>query len=972
LITPVARLFSISNAYRDSLRRLLTLAVAPLLIVLLLAISLPGIVDPLLVLAEGYLVFHILAESVAILAALLIFVVGWHAAKRGAALSVLVLACAFMGVGMLDFLHTLTYDGMPVILGLDDPQQSIYLWLAARLLAAAGLLAALLLKWERKSRETERWAVLGGVLLLVMLVSYAVFSGSINLPDVYDPATGLTALKTALEATVLALHLIVAALLFLRLSDVQPYHGVAMLGANLIMAMASVWFIMYSNLTDGYVVAGHAYKVLAYLFLFRAIFSEAIEWPYIQVQESERKLQATLDAVPDLMFGISADGSYHYAHSSDPRLPQQELDKLLGTNIWDFLGEPAAKVFLDGLREAARQGYSRGRQFCVTLPGGKAWYELSVSRKADQPGEQSEFVALCRDISDRKQVETQLRLAAAAFETQVAIMVTDANQTILKVNEAFSRITGYSSEEVIGKTPKVLSSGMQDAGFYRAMYAQLEAEDQWEGEMWNRRKNGEVYPEHLNISIVRDTDGNIEYYVANFGDLTLAKQAEERIHTLAYYDSLTNLPNRRMLLDHITRAQNKAERAGGNTFWALLFIDLDNFKTLNDSQGHSLGDLMLRRAAERIKACTRSKDIVARPGGDEFAILLNGLSHDLTQAAKAAQEVADKVLEQVSKPYFLNGFTYITTASVGVTVFNGEQFSNDELLGQSELAMYRAKERGGNNFSFFVPEMHQAAIERSHLETDLRSALDKNQLVLFFQPKVDGNADIQGFEVLLRWRHPQRGIVSPADFIPIAEATGLIVPIGEWVLKETCRLLREWLTDQEHSHWRLAVNISERQLSHERFVESVRSILEEHDFDYELTRKLEFEITESMLMKNIEQTVAVIRELNTMGIKFAMDDFGTGYSSLNYLKMLPLDCVKVDQSFVRDMRDDQSDAAIVEMVIALAKSMQLVVVAEGVETYEQHRLLVGLGCDQMQGYYYGKPAPLEQIASQSTLQAVAF
>lgn len=966
----MARLLFISDVYRDGLRQLLTLAVAPLALLLLVVILLPGLADS--VLPGGYLVFHILAESISILVSLLIFVVGWHAARHRAALSVLLLASAFLGVGMLDFLHTLTYEGMPAVLGQSDSQRSIYLWLAARMLAAAGLLAALLLNWGRTCSAAERWQAPAGTLLFVLLVSFAVFSGRIELPAVFDPATGLTALKTVLETLVMIVHLAIAAVLVRRMSKVQPYHGVAMLGANLTMAMSGVWFIMYGNLTDGHVVLGHVYKVIAYLFLFRAVFSEAIEWPYARVQESEQKLQATLHAVPDLMFGISADGTYHYAHSSDPRLPQTDLNKLLGANIWDFLGEPGAKVFLDALREAARQGYSRGRQFCMSLPDGKVWYELSVSRKADQPGEQSEFIAVCRDISDRKQAETQLRLAAAAFETQVAIMVTDANQTILKVNESFSRITGYSSEEVLGKTPRILSSGMQDAEFYRAMYARLEADGQWEGEMWNRRKNGEVYPEHLNISIVRDTDGNIEYYVANFGDLTLAKQAEERIHTLAYYDSLTNLPNRRMLLDHITRAQNKAERSGGHTYWALLFVDLDNFKSLNDSKGHSTGDLLLRRAAERIKACTRSKDIVARPGGDEFAILLNGLSHDLTQAAKAAQEVADKVLEQVSKPYFLNGFSYITTASVGVTVFNGEQFSNDELLGQSELAMYRAKEQGGNNFSFFVPEMHQAAIERSHLETDLRSALDKNQLVLYFQPKVNGHADIQGFEVLLRWRHPQRGIVPPADFIPIAEATGLIVPIGEWILSEVCLQLRRWQNDPERCHWRLAVNISERQLSHERFVQTVRDILTKHAFDTELTTKLEFEITESMLMKNIEHAVAVIRELNGMGIQFAMDDFGTGYSSLNYLKMLPLDCVKVDQSFVRDMLVDQSDAAIVEMVVALAKAMQLVVVAEGVETYEQHKLLVGLGCDQMQGYYYGKPVPLEQIASQQAMKAVAF
>lgn len=924
--------------------------------------------------AQTYLTFHSLAEAAAIMVAVLVFLAGWHAARqRSIAAPLAAISCAFLAVALLDVMHALSYQGMPDFFTENSPQKTIYFWLAARIVATFGLLAAIFLRF---SWQVNRRRYLLGVALAVLLtlvIAWLVLVWPQHLPPVYDARLGLTAFKTNTEYLLVITNLAAALVLLLRPVARHRLFAVrAAVAALCVMALSGVWFTLYAEFDDFYIAMGHVYKVIAYVLLYRAVFVEAIEHPYVELRQSEKQLQAILDAVPDMLLRVTEEGLLRYVQNTDPQLLPDQWGIQSGRQLHELLPPDAESVFRDCLRSAKDAGYCSGHQFSVPFEGSEVVYEMSAVVMADGSelgGRDTprEFIVVIRDITSRQRTETELRLAAVAFETQTAIMVTDARQRILKVNRAFTEITGYLPDEVLGKTPNILSSGMQDQTFYNAMYQALEKNGCWEGEIWNRRKSGEAYPEHLTINEVRDASGKLEYYVGNFGDLTLVRQAEERIHNLVYYDSLTGLPNRRLMLDHISRAQDDGERRGRDSMWALLFIDLDNFKALNDTRGYAMGDQLLCRAADRIKGVIRKQDIVARPGGDEFAILLDTRNGVPTAASRGALEAAQKIMDALSAPFYLDEQYFVATASIGSTLFNGATFTPSELLGQAELAMYKAKEMGGNTHCFFEPEMQELAIKRTRLERELRAAVEAQQFELYYQPKVDRQSVVQGFELLLRWNHPERGVVSPADFIPIAETTGLIVPLGEWMLRKACSQLLEWQTDKDRCHWQLAINISERQLSQHNFVERVDKITTEMGMTEGLLRKLEFEITESMLVHDIKSAVQTIEAINRTGIRFSMDDFGTGYSSLNYLKMLPLDVVKIDQSFTADMLHDKGAAVIVEMVIALGTTMEFQIVAEGVETKEQHQALIDRGCDLMQGYYYGKPVPRQEIVKPGTL-----
>lgn len=558
---------------------------------------------------------------------------------------------------------------------------------------------------------------------------------------------------------------------------------------------------------------------------------------------------------------------------------------------------------------------------------------------------------LSNSLVQVKRNEETLRISSVAFETQEAILITDAKQKIIRVNKAFTDITGFSAKEAIGQTPRILKSGVHDDEFYQDMWGDIIETGGWRGEIWNRRKDGEIYPEHQVITAIKNAKGQITHYLSTFSDITMRKLNEDRIHKLAFYDPLTGLANRRLLEDHIAQAISASAR--NMNYCALLFIDLDHFKNLNDTLGHKLGDELLKQVGARLKFCVREGDTVARPGGDEFIILLQDIGFKQEEAANHAKLVAEKILSHFNDPYQLSESQYVLTASIGINLFIDHFESSDEIMKRSDLAMYQAKAQGRNAIRFFDPSMQEAASKRSEIEADLRRAVEHNEFVLYYQPKYCYSGKLHGYEALIRWQQPQKGLVPPFEFIGIAEETGLIIPIGEWILNQACQTLQSWQGQTDKKHLSLAINISARQFHQAEFVDDIQTALIHYKID---ASKLEFEITESMLMNDIQDTAEKMHALKTLGINFSLDDFGTGYSSLNYLKSLPLGSLKVDQSFVRDMLVDENDAAIVKTIITLAKELQLSVVAEGVEEAEQARILNDLGCDLLQGYLYGRPS----------------
>ena len=582
---------------------------------------------------------------------------------------------------------------------------------------------------------------------------------------------------------------------------------------------------------------------------------------------------------------------------------------------------------------------------------------MAISR--DGNGRPTAMIGTQSDMSDRKLADEQQRIAAAAFESQEGMMVTDAHGTILRVNRAFEQLTGYGAEEVIGKTPAVLKSGRQGEDFYKEMWQIIGRQGHWEGEIWNRKKSGELYPEWLVITAVKDNYGQVTHYVSAFSDITTRKNAEAQIRNLAFYDPLTNLPNRRLLMDRVAQVLASSARSG--RFAALMLIDLDHFKTLNDTMGHDIGDQLLVQVAQRLSASVRECDTVARLGGDEFVVMLQDLSHDESTAATQIEAVAGKILTALNQPYPLNGIDtggYRNTPSIGISQFRGQDEAFDVLLKQADIALYQSKDAGRNTIRFYSAEMQAVLNEKAQLEAGLRHALENDGFRLYYQPQVNEQHAIVGAEALLRWQPPGRPLVGPATFITLAEETGLIVQIGQWVLESACRQLAAWERMPHAAGIVVSVNVSGRQFRQPGFVAMVRDVLAATGAR---PSQLKLELTETVILDDVRDAAAKMQELRDLGVALALDDFGTGYSSLSYLRRLPLDEVKIDQSFVRDIATDRDDAAIVQTIVSMSHTLGLQVIAEGVETAEQLAFLETHRCTQFQGYLFGRPMTVEEM-----------
>jgi diguanylate cyclase (GGDEF)-like protein/PAS domain S-box-containing protein len=663
---------------------------------------------------------------------------------------------------------------------------------------------------------------------------------------------------------------------------------------------------------------------------------------------AESKTRALLTSIPDILMRIHRDG--------------RVLDMQVGSYMhemeeWFYFvkGEPTGRLppsansLLSAPITAALNG--EGMQllefeWSPTLNTARFW-EARI-----QPRNANEVLMVVRDITKRKQHESQLRLWAKVFEgSNEAIFITDAELKIISVNQAYQTIMGYSEDEVLTVDTVAVGTRLHTHSFFRNLVSVLKEKGHWQGEMNNQRKNGNIFPCWFSISQVSNKQGEPENYIAIFNDITEHKNSRAQIDFLAHHDSLTGLPNRILLNDRIAMAVNTASREQKKV--GVLFIDLDRFKNVNDSLGHGVGDQLLKEMAERLSNVVRTGDTVSRLGGDEFVVLFPRIHEESNLV-----DLTQKLSSVLQKPYFVAGISLHLTPSIGIAIYPEDGTDTDTLIKNADAAMYLAKEKGRNNFQFYKPSLNARTLDRLKLESDLRSALELNQFELFYQPLIVGESgSLWGAEALIRWRHPERGLVSPAEFIPLAEETGLIIPMGEWVLAQAAAQVKQW-HQQGVGQLTISVNISALQFRQLDFLERVEFILQTAQV---APTFIELELTESMLMGDMDASIKILQQFCDRGYRIAIDDFGTGFSSLSYLRHLPIHLLKIDQSFVRDMLTEPASLAIVDSIIGLAKSLGKDIIAEGVETKAEYTVLMQHGCRLMQGYYFAKPMPAAEF-----------
>lgn len=675
-----------------------------------------------------------------------------------------------------------------------------------------------------------------------------------------------------------------------------------------------------------------------------------------RIDAIEREVNLLFERVPFGSHCMDDDGTYLSINALELAWLGYTREEIIGKKkLTDFLEPVSQEKYRLHLSTQKRDAITADLELdLIQRNGATKPVSLCFMSSENQSDALLRRRVLLFDLTETRSQQTRQLVSAAAFESLSGMFVTDNQTVILQVNAAFTALTGYSAQEAVGQTPHLLSSGRHGPTFYQELWACVRADGSWHGEIWNRRKNGEVYVEWLSISSVVDAAGKATHYVGSFIDITASKTAQDQIAHMAYHDALTQLPNRRLLQDRLNHALTTAKRNG--LHGAVLFIDLDHFKRINDASGHEAGDWVLIEAGTRLRGAVREGDSVARLGGDEFAVLLEELDADRIEAAAKAQLLGEEILNVLSKPYPFKASTFQCTASIGIDLYSSGETAID-LLQHADLAMYQSKKAGRNTLRFFDQTMQAALMSHMAMETELRRAIDQHQFQLYFQPQINQQHQIIGAEALLRWQHPEQGMVSPADFIPLAEETGLIVPIGQWVLETACAQLKAWERSAATCQLQLSVNVSAHQFNKPNFVELVTTVLTDSAIRPSC---LKLEVTESLLL-DVANAIAKMHALREWGVKFSMDDFGTGYSSLSSLTKLPLDQLKIDQSFVSNIGVHPTDAVIVQTIIAMAQTLNLEVIAEGVETQSQLAFLAHHGCPLFQGYLFGRPMPIHEF-----------
>ncbi|HGM5581862.1 TPA: EAL domain-containing protein [Pseudomonas putida] len=692
------------------------------------------------------------------------------------------------------------------------------------------------------------------------------------------------------------------------------------------------------------------------------------------LRDSEQRYRMLAESISDVIFSTDNQLQLNYISPSVQTVLGYPVDYIFDNGWPSIIANPSQLSGMQTLMERVSKALDDREQLrqlrsqlptqvflfdCLRADGRKIPIELRLVLVWDDHERFEGVLGVGRDISQQRRAEKDLRMAATVFEHSTsAILITDPAGYIVQVNEAFSRVSGYAPDEVLDQRPNMLTvEGQQDAHLGYVL-KQLNQRGTWEGEVWLKRRSGEHYPAWVGITAVLDDERDLASYVCFFTDISERKASEQRIHRLAYYDALTHLPNRTLFQDRLHTALQQAERH--KSWVVLMFLDLDRFKPINDSLGHAAGDRMLKDMAERLLDCVDEDDTVARMGGDEFTLLLQSRT-SREMALNRAIHVAENILASLVRPFVLENREFFVTASIGIALSPQDGNELSQLMKNADTAMYHAKERGKNNFQFYQADMNASALERLELESDLRHALEQNEFILYYQPQFSGDGKrLTGAEALLRWRHPRRGLVPPGDFIPVIEELGLVVDVGDWVLREASRQLKAWHKAKVRVP-KVSVNISARQFSDGQLGTRIATILEETGLP---PACLELELTESILMREVNEAMQILDSLKNLGLSIAVDDFGTGYSSLNYLKQFPIDVLKIDRTFVDGLPEGEQDAQIARAIIAMAHSLNLAVIAEGVETHEQLEFLREHGCDEVQGYLFGRPMPANQFEAQ--------
>ena len=698
------------------------------------------------------------------------------------------------------------------------------------------------------------------------------------------------------------------------------------------------------------------------------------------LRDSEQRYRMLAESISDVIFSTDSQLTPNYVSPSVYTVLGYEAEWILENGWNSTVANPQQLSGMYTLIERVKEALDDPQTLtklrteiptrlflfdCLRADGRKIPIELRLVLVWDEHGSFEGILGVGRDISQQRRAEKDLRMAATVFEHSTsAILITDPAGYIVQANDAFSRVSGYAVAQVLDQLPTMLTVDDQQEAHLAYILKQLHQRGSWEGEVWLKRRSGEHYPAWVGITAVFDDEGDLASYVCFFSDISERKASEQRIHRLAYYDALTHLPNRTLFQDRLHTALQQAER---HQAWVvLMFLDLDRFKPINDSLGHAAGDRMLKEMATRLLGCVADDDTVARMGGDEFTLLLQpGATRQV--ALNRAIHVAEQILASLVTPFVLEGREFFVTASIGIALSPQDGNELSQLMKNADTAMYHAKERGKNNFQFYQADMNASALERLELESDLRHALEQQEFTLYYQPQFSGDGKrLTGAEALLRWRHPRRGLVAPSEFIPVLEELGLVVEVGDWVLTEACRQLKTWHQAKVRVP-KVSVNISARQFSDGQLGNRIANILKETGLP---PACLELELTESILMREVSEAMQILDGLKRLGLSIAVDDFGTGYSSLNYLKQFPIDVLKIDRTFVDGLPSGEQDAQIARAIIAMAHSLNLAVIAEGVETHEQLEFLREHGCDEVQGYLFGRPMPANRFEAQFSNEAL--